>query len=429
MRKLVKILVAVAIAADIMPMMASSREVLLASEGQSLVESFFGDEEFNTGDWGNDISLLLPFKWDLGADGQFTLFSIAEHVKTREAHWPTYQIVDGRLRYRAHEWKQESSVDFWPSELYELQFAEDKSMLIYHNEQTRRVTCHTGDVIRLFNSSTWYELNIGANGIPCKTVHGGWPEGIFSDKTIKSVRIVIPHRFRGPKAVPVKEKDRIQTRLDEYDSTQSSWNMDVPQKDVLADMHRRYVAMTVPSNTISAVYLIACDVNNDRICDAYISSDVESVGTGKYKWSLYLGDGRGFIRQKKPMKFSVNRTEDIYFETDVVASKTDFFRIDRVNVPAYVMVLAELEKHPESWSYFHHDNFVRKFRKEKDMSNADYYGCIDNCPDFGTPGISSIRDMFFFSHYGLALVNAERLPCIELRVGHPAGSMKCPVLR
>ena len=139
MRKLVKILVAVAIAADIMPMMASSREVLLASEGQSLVESFFGDEEFNTGDWGNDISLLLPFKWDLGADGQFTLFSIAEHVKTREAHWPTYQIVDGRLRYRAHEWKQESSVDFWPSELYELQFAEDKSMLIYHNEQTRHL--------------------------------------------------------------------------------------------------------------------------------------------------------------------------------------------------------------------------------------------------------------------------------------------------
>ena len=417
MRELGRTLVAFAVAVGIMPMMASSsREALPVSEGQPLVERFFDGEAFYTGDWGNDISLLLPFKWNCGTDGLFTLFSEAEHVGTREAHWPTYQIVDGRLLYRAHEWKQENSVDFWPSELYELQFTEGKSMLVYHNEQTCRVTCHTGDVIRIFTSSIWYELNIGTNGLPHKTVHGGWPEGIFADKTIKSVRSVVPHRFRGPKANPVKEKDRIQTRQDEAVVTQSYWNMDDQKKGVLIDMHRRHVAMAFPTNTVSVVYLIACDVNNDRICDAYMSSDVEKVGTGKFMWSLYLGDEHGYSRQKASVKFSVNRTEDIYFETDVVADKNDFFRIDRVNVPAYVMVLTELEGHPESWSYFHHDNFVRKFRKEKDMSNADYYGCLDNCPEFGTPGISSIRDMFFSSYYGFALVNAERLDCIEVKV-------------
>jgi len=415
MRNPVKTLVAVAIAVGIMPMEASSsREVLLASEGQSLVERFFDGEEFNTGDWGNDISLLLPFKWNLGTDGQYVLFSMAEHVRTREAHWPAYQIVDGQLRYRAHEWKQENNVDFWPSELYELQFADDKSILVYHNEQTYRTKCHTGDTIRIFSSSTWYELNIGTNGIPCKTVHVGWPEGIFADKTIKSVRSVLPHRFRGAKANPVTKKDRVQARLEESAVAQPYWNMDDQRKKTLADMHRRHVAMTVPSNTVSVVYLITCDANNDRICDAYMSSDVEKVSTGKFTWSLYLGDKHGFSRQKAPMKFSVNRTEDIYLETDVVASRKDFFRIDRVNVPTYVMILAELENHPESWSYFHHENFVRKFRMEKDMSYADYYGCLDNCPEFGTPGISSIRDMFFFAHYGLALVNAERLECTEI---------------
>ena len=140
------------------------------SDGQTLVERFFDGEEFNTGDWGNDISLLLPFKWNLGAGGYFTLFSMAEHVRTREAHWPPYQIVDGKLRYRAYAWTQESSIDFWPSELYELQLTEGRSVLVYHNEQTCRAKCHTGDMIRIFNSSVWYEIEIGTNGIPSKIV-------------------------------------------------------------------------------------------------------------------------------------------------------------------------------------------------------------------------------------------------------------------
>ena len=39
------------------------RKPLADSEGQLLVERFFAGTEFNTGDWGNDISLLLPFQW------------------------------------------------------------------------------------------------------------------------------------------------------------------------------------------------------------------------------------------------------------------------------------------------------------------------------------------------------------------------------
>ena len=161
MRELRKILVAVAVLAGIMSTVASAhRETLLASEGQLLVERFFAGEEFNTGDWGNDISLLLPFKWNIGTNGQFTLFSMAEHVRTREAHWPAYQIVDGRLRYRAHEWVQERSVDFWPGELYELKFERGRTVLAYHNEQTSRVRQSTGDVIRIFTSSDWYPESV-----------------------------------------------------------------------------------------------------------------------------------------------------------------------------------------------------------------------------------------------------------------------------
>ena len=93
-----KILAVMAITANVLPMMASlAMETLSASEGQSLVERFFAGQEFNTGDWGNDISFLLPFKWASNAAGGFTLFSMAEHVQTREAHWIPAQIVDGQL--------------------------------------------------------------------------------------------------------------------------------------------------------------------------------------------------------------------------------------------------------------------------------------------------------------------------------------------
>ena len=417
MREFGKILLAVVVLAGTMPMMASSRrESLLASDGQLLVERFFNGEEFNTGDWGNDISLLLPFKWNLGANGQFTLFSMAEHVRTREAHWPTYQIVDGRLQYRTHEWVQQRSVDFLPSELYELQFDGGRTMLAYHNEQTARVRHPSGDAIRIFTSSVWYELEMETNGIPLKIVHKGWPEGLFADKTLKAIRSVVPLRFRGPKAEPVMGTDRVHVRLNEHAATKPFWKMDGGKIKALSDLHRKYVMKPGHSNVGDIVYLVACDVNHDGICDAYVSSEAERADAGKYRWSLYLGDGHGFSRQKDPIKFSASRAEDIYFETDVVANKDDFFRIDRVNMPAYVMVLDELEGRPESWSYIRHDNFVRKFRKGDGLANADYYGCLDNSPVFGTSGISSIRDIFFFSHYGLALVNVERLECLAVEM-------------
>ena len=161
MSKSIGILVIGVVFINIQPIEAATIRIPLTdSEGQLLVERFFAGTEFNTGDWGNDISLLLPFKWNIGTNGQFTLFSMAEHVRTREAHWPAYQIVDGRLRYRAHEWVQERSVDFWPGELYELKFERGRTVLAYHNEQTSRVRQSTGDVIRIFTSSDWYPESV-----------------------------------------------------------------------------------------------------------------------------------------------------------------------------------------------------------------------------------------------------------------------------
>ena len=160
---------------DIQPIEAATiRMPLTDSEGQLLVERFYAGTEFNTGDWGNDISLLLPFKWNSEKD-QFTLFSMAEHVRTHEAHWPPYQIIEGRLRYRKYEWTREGSVDFLPRELYEIQYSSGKKCLCYHNERTGGSDAETAGV-GFVENSIWNELDIGTNGCPKKTVRKGWPE-------------------------------------------------------------------------------------------------------------------------------------------------------------------------------------------------------------------------------------------------------------
>ena len=386
---------------------ATIRIPLTDSEGQLLVERFFAGSEFNTGDWGNDISLLLPFKWNSGKD-QFTLFSMAEHVGTHEAHWPPYQIIEGRLRYRKYEWTRERSVDFLPSELYEIQYSSGKKCLCYHNERTRGSDAAT-DGVRFIENSIWNELDIGTNGCPQKTVRKGWPEALFADEAFKSVRSVVPFRFRGPKAETMKEKDKIQKRLDEHAATQNGWSLDVTQRELLVTKHFRLATEEHRSQNVTALYVIACDVNHDGMCDAYVTSNVENVDDGKYRWALYLGTAAGFSRQKEAIKIPVKQTENLYLEGDVVAAKDAFFRVDRLQMPAYVMVLSELDGHPESWSYLHHVNPVRDFRRRNGFAKADYYSCLAN----GKSGVSSIRDLFL-SYY--TIVRAERLPCETVNV-------------
>ena len=387
------------------------RKSLADSEGQLLVERFFAGTEFNTGDWGNDISLLLPFQWLSENNEKFTLFSMAEHKRTHEADWFVEQIVDGCLRHRKYKYSLETDIEFLPRELYEIQYSSGKKCLCYHNERTSGSDAAT-DGVGFIENSIWNELDIGTNGCPQKTVRKGWPEALFADEAFQSVRSVVPLRFRGPKAEKVKEKDKIQERLDEHTATQNGWSLDVTQRELLVTKHFRFVTEEHRSKTVTALYIVACDVNHDGMCDAYVTSNVEGVDGGKYRWALYLRTAAGYSRQKEAIKISVKQTEDLYLEGDVVAAKDAFFRVDRLQMPAYVLVLSELDGHSESWSYMHHANPVRDFRRRNGFAKADYYSCLAN----GKSGVSSIRDLFL-SYY--TIVRAERLSCETVNVlGH-----------
>ena len=338
------------------------RKPLADSEGQLLVERFFAGTEFNTGDWGNDISLLLPFQWLSENNEKFALFSMAEHKRTHEADWFVEQIVDGRLRHCEYKFSPETDIEFLPHELYEVLYSNDKKCLCYHNERMRGSDAET-DGVGFIENFTWNELSVSTNGCPQKIIRKGWPEVLFG----------------------------------------------AAQKESLVARHCRFVTETHKPSTVSAVYVVACDANYDGICDAYVTSDVEKAGGDKYGWNLYLGTVSGFALQNSPIKISAKQTEDLYIEADVVATKDAFFRVDRLQMPAYVIVLSELDGHLESWSYVYHESAVKAFRSKKGFAGADFYSCLNG----GKSGVSSIRDLFF-SHY--TLVNAERLLCETVTV-------------
>ena len=404
MRTLEMPVIAAAVVAS-MTMIAESTpyEPLSQVRGQALVKDAFHNVPFWTGAWGNDVSFLLPFQWSTPDKRIFTYFSAAEHKFSDGRAWELDEIDTGRLRYCKHDWSPDVDIWFEPEQLFEVEFFSKRRVLCYHNERMRGSDAET-DGVGFIEDFIWNELSVSTNGWPNKTLLKGWPSALFADGGFKSISSVVPLKFRGAKAETVQEKDEICKRLDGYSGTQSSWGIAPLKKRELASIHHKYVRDILLSNDVSTVYLIACDANHDGICDAYASSDAERVGVDKYRWSLYLGGSSGFTCQKEAEKFSVNRSEDLYFETDVVAAKDDFFRVDRIKMPAYVMVLTELDGYPESWSYVYHDSPVKNFRSREGFSNAEFFSCL-KC---GKPGVASIRDMFL-SYY--ALIRAERLEC------------------
>lgn len=379
------------------------QEPLSQDDGQALVKGAFRNVPFWTGAWGNDVSCILPMRWTVHGKGDFTYFSAAEHRTFDGMAWELNEISSGKLRPCKHEWSPAVDIWFTPEQLFEVECFNGKRFVCYHNERMRGSDATTAG-IGFIENHKWNGLGVSTNGCPVKTLLAGWPESLFADAEFKSICSVVPFCFRGAEAETVHERGEIRKRLDECAAAQNAWTMTAAQKNLIADKHRRYVSENRKEGTVAFVHIVVCDANHDEICDAYATSDREAAENGKYRWSLYLGSASGFSRQEESARFSLNGTENLYCEANVVATKEDFFRVDRIKTPSYVMVLTGLDGHPESLSYVRHENPVRDFRRRTGFANAEYYSCLVK----GNAGVSSIRDLFLSCR---AMVRAERLQC------------------
>lgn len=386
-------------------------EPLSTDRGQALVKDTFNDTPFWTGAWGNDVSCILPFQWSVPGKGTFTYFSAAEHKFFDGRAWELDEIGSGKLRYCKHDCSPDVVIWFMPEQLFEIEYIDGGKTLVFHNERYTGIeVTNKGERISLV-SERWFALSVTTNGMPSKVlISDDGASALFRDKGMKSLRCTVPHLYRGAKAEILNGVSREQRRLREADTNIVAWMLSKPQKVHIAERHWQYLNDRIPSVVATNIFIVACDGNLDGLVDAYVSSDVEYDMHGNCKWSLYVGDGRGFSFADKPYEFVFERREAIAIDPVVHASKDAFFRFDRIGLPPYVM---SITNDGELWSYSRQDSPVKRFRVKPGMQNADFHCCVDNGIAGIATGVASLKDIFLMDSM---LVSARRLPCETINV-------------
>lgn len=393
-----------------------AREPLPLEYGQKLVSDAFTRESFYPGSWSNDVSCLINCQWRIYGKGIYTYFSAAEHLYSDGRAWQLWEISSGKLLPCKYDWSPDVDIWFVPDQLFEIEYNDGRRMIVFHNDRRIGAECpNRGEEVTLV-SQKWFALSVTTNGAPRKaliSVDGA--NALFCNKSMKSICCAIPHMYHGAKAEIRNEETREQKRLRESEASINAWKLAKTQKERVAQLHQQYLHGLMTSAITTNVFIIACDGNMDGIVDAYVSSDVESDLHDHYKWSLYIGDGMGFSRADKTVKFVFDRIEAVKIEPVVYARNDAFFRVDRIGIPSYVMPITD---EGEFWSYFKHDSPVKSFRAKPGMQDADFYCCIDNGTAGITTGIASLSDIFLMHSM---LVSANRLHC-ETIVVSPKGS-------
>ena len=381
-------------------------EPLSADRAQALVADTFMHERFETGAWGNDVSCVVPFLWSIPGKGVFTYFSAAEHKFSDGRAWHLYEVHPDKFVFCKYDWSPNVDVWFTPEQLFEIEYFDGQKTLAFHNERYTGIdVTNRGGRVSLV-SEKWFALSVATNGTPSKVlISDDGASALFRDKGIKSIRCTVPHLYRGAKAEVLHAVSREQGRLRETDANTEAWMLSEAQNENIAKRHWQYLHDREPSVVATNIFMVACDANVDGLVDAYVSSDAECDIHGNFKWSLYIGDGRGFSVADKPYKFVFDKVEEIAIDSEVHASKDAFFRFDRIGLPPYVMPITSAG---ELWSYFRQDSPVKSLRVKPGLQNAEFYCCIDNGIAGIAAGVASLKDIFLMNSM---LVSAKRLPC------------------
>lgn len=391
---------------------------LTAGCAQALVAGTFLHERFETGAWGNDISGVIPFQWSIPGKGVFTYFSAAEHKFFDGRAWHLHEVQCGKLVFCKYDWSPNVDIWFTPEQLFEIEYFDGQKTLAFHNERYTGIdVTNRGERISLV-SERWLALSVATNGTPSKVlISDDGASALFRDKGMKSIRCTVPHLYRGANAEVLNEVSREQRRLRKADANTEVWMLSEAQKENIAKRHWLYLRDRKPSVVATNIFIVACDANIDGIVDAYVSSDAECDLHGNCKWSLYVGDGRGFSFADKPYKFVFDRVEEVVIDPVVHVSKDAFFKFDRIGLPSYVMPVTTVG---ELWDYLRQDSPVKSFRSKPGLQNAEFYSCIDNGITGITTGVASLKDIFLMNSM---LISARRLPC-EILIVSNTGTIK-----
>ena len=113
---------------------------------------------------------------------------------------------------------------------------------------------------------------------------------------------------------------------------------------VFVEEYRRNAKMKVGDNSKVTVYAVHLDADNDGDADCYISSDAERTEDGKFKWSLYLRQGKTLSLAPEVVCPVESHRELCQLNPQVSARKDSFCRIIRFDVNPLFMILDDSVK-------------------------------------------------------------------------------------
>ena len=107
----------------------------------------------------------------------------------------------------------------------------------------------------------------------------------------------------------------------------------------------------------------------------------------------------------------------LYLDPVVRASTNDFYRIERMRQPGYVLITEKNNRGLESWAYLHHDSPIKSFRSNPEFAKASLSSIHDSTTD-----VTSLDDLTTpgFTY----LVEAERLQCHSITLENESEKMK-----
>jgi len=359
------------------------------TEVSNLLKSYY-KEEFNAGQWNDEYSKLLPFRFRL-ENGSFRyVISLPEYHYSDGMSWDGYAVTNNTLRQIGLE---SGTMSFWPYQLFVIERKEGTREIVYCNYGKQVVVDDTEFERKYAAGLKWHVLAEGASGeLEPKVLDKSIGEILVEEDVINIVRVT-PYLFKGKNAEILMNAEKEVTNLVQMPPCKKRVEecaaLSAVEKFAVAKMYVENLKRRLSNVLCDSVLMVVGDMNGDGACDVYVSSDAEKSPDGGYLWRLYSGQTKQFAEVGEEV--NVQSFEKAIIPSRVKASKDKFYRVVRRTGERYVIVLTCHEGRHIPVGYLDPTNIVRASRKKYGHKVVDFYTCL---PSVDGRGIGNLEDLF-----------------------------------
>ena len=182
------------------------KETISFQYGRELLLKDYQSNRFETGDWGNDIALMIPQVFNVKGKGWFVLRSTAEQTCSGVILWEIFGLGATEFKRDNDVCKSIGCLNVDPQNFYIVTDRLGNKRLCFYHFRDKRAAFHPKYEVWSYDVD-WWELTAGEGRLENRHLFQGGIGSFFKEKDFKSIRLVEFHQYRGPKAEKVTYKD------------------------------------------------------------------------------------------------------------------------------------------------------------------------------------------------------------------------------